>query len=110
MTASEGLLVSIKEFRLLLAKCQDAELRTVILVLCLTTLRLRELLNRRWAEVHLEGPAAFIAVPPTKTGLPNKTPLPRVAVKALKALPSYGVDDYVFPSRPTTRWPEPTKP
>ena len=31
-------------------------------------------------------------------------------VEALKALPSYGVDDYVFPSRPTTRWPEPVKP
>jgi len=42
--------------------------------------------------------------------VPKKTPLPRVAVEALKALSSYGVDDYVFPSRPTTRWPEPTKP
>jgi integrase len=102
--------LSIEEFRLLLAKCKDPELRTVILVLCLTTLRLRELLNRRWAEVHLDGPAPFISVPHTKTGVPKKTPLPRVAVEALQALPSYGVDDYVFPSRPTTRWPEPRKP
>jgi hypothetical protein len=30
-----------------MAKCKDAELRTVILVLCMTTLRLRDLLNRR---------------------------------------------------------------
>jgi len=28
----------------------------------------------------------------------------------LKALPSYGVDDYVFPSRPTAKWPDPKKP
>lgn len=102
--------LSVEEFRLLLEKCKDPELRTVILVLCMTTLRLRELLNRRWSEVHLDGPAPFIAVPHTKTGVPKKTPLPRVAAEALKGLPSYGVDDYVFPSRPTAKWPDPKKP
>ena len=102
--------LSVEEFRLLLDKCKDPELRTVILVLCMTTLRLRELLNRRWSEVHLEGPAPFIAVPHTKTGVPKKTPLPGVAVETLKGLPSYGVDDYVFPSRPTAKWPDPKKP
>jgi hypothetical protein len=40
----------------------------------------------------------------------KKTPLPRVAVEALKGLPSYGVDDYVFPSKPTAKWPDPKKP
>ena len=39
-----------------------------------------------------------------------RTPLPRVAVEALKGLPSYGVDDYVFPSRSTAKWPDPKKP
>jgi len=33
-----------------------------------------------------------------------------VTVEALKSLPSFGVDDYVFPSRATARWPNPTKP
>ena len=42
--------------------------------------------------------------------MPKKTPLPRVAVDALKALPSYGVDEYVFPSKPTAKWPNPKKP
>ena len=51
--------------------------------------------------------APFIAVPLTKTGVPKKTPLPRVAVEALKGLPSYGVDDYVFPSKSSARWPSP---
>ncbi|PYQ17001.1 MAG: hypothetical protein DMF80_02425 [Acidobacteria bacterium] len=102
--------LSIEEFRLLMAKCKDPELRTVILVLCMTTLRLRELLNRRWSEVHLDGPAPYVSVPHTKTGVPKKTPLPRVAVEALQALPSYGNNDYAFPSRPTTRWRNPKKP
>ncbi|HUL03813.1 MAG TPA: hypothetical protein VLV16_11350 [Gemmatimonadales bacterium] len=65
--------LSIEEFQGLLAGCKDPELRTVILVLCMTTLRLRELLNRRWSEIHLEGPAPYISVPHTKTGVPKKT-------------------------------------
>jgi integrase len=91
--------LSVEEFRLLLDKCKDPELRTVILVLCMTTLRLRELLNRRWAEVHLEGRAPFIAVPHTKTGVPKKTPLPRVAAEALKALPSWASTTTCSPLR-----------
>lgn len=102
--------LSVEEFRLLLTACKDPELRTAILVLCMTTLRLRELVNRRWNEVHLDGPAPYVSVPHTKTGVPKKAPLPRVAVEPLKGLPSYGVDDYVFPSRPTARWPNPKKP
>jgi integrase len=102
--------LSIEEFQLLLAGCKDPELRTVILVLCMTTLRLRELLNRRWSDIHLEGPAPYISVPHTKTGVPKKIPLPKVAVEALKRLASYDVDEYVFPSRPTARWPNPKKP
>jgi integrase len=99
--------LSVEEFQLLLAKCKDPELRTAILVLCMTTLRLRELLNRRWSEMHLEGPAPYVSVPHTKTGVPKKAPLPRVAVEALKSLPSYGLDDYVFPSKSSARWPSP---
>ncbi len=102
--------LSVEEFQLLLAKCKDPELRTAILVLCMTTLRLRELLNRRWSEMHLEGPAPYVSVPHTKTGVPKKAPLPRVAVEALKSLPSYGLDDYVFPSKSSARWPSPKQP
>jgi integrase len=102
--------LSVEEFQLLLAKCKDPELRTAILVLCMTTLRLRELLNRRWSEMHLDGPAPYVSVPHTKTGVPKKAPLPRVAVEAVKGLPSYGVDDYVFPSKSSARWPGPKQP
>ena len=64
--------LSIEEFQLLLAECKDPELRTAILVLCMTTLRLRELLNRRWSEVRLDGPAPYVSVPHTKTGVPKR--------------------------------------
>jgi hypothetical protein len=43
-------------------------------------------------------------------GCPEEDTLPRVAAEAQKGLPSYGVDDYVFPSRPTAKWPDPRKP
>jgi integrase len=82
--------LSVEEFQRLLAKCKDPELRTVILVLCMTALRLRELLNRRWSEVHLDGPAPYIVVPHAKTGVPKKTPLPQVAVETLKASQATG--------------------
>jgi hypothetical protein len=52
------------------------------------TLRPREPLNRRRDEVHLDGPAPFLAVPHTKTSVPKKVPLPKVAVEALKGLPT----------------------
>jgi hypothetical protein len=52
--------------------------------LCMTTLRLREPLNRRWSEVHLEGQVPFIAVPHTKTASTT----------------------YMFPSKPTAKWPD----
>ena len=60
--------------------------------------------------MRLDGPAPYVSVPHTKTGVPKKAPLPRVAVEALKTLPSYGVDDYVFPSKVSGRWPNPKQP
>jgi integrase len=74
--------------------CRDNGLKDAVAkeVLCMTTLRLRELLNRRWSEIHLEGQAPQISVPHTKTGVPKKIPLPKVAVEALKRLISDAVD------------------
>ena len=60
--------LSVEEFQLLLAECKDPELRTAILVLCMTTLRLREPLKRQWSEIHLDGPAPYVSVPHTKKG------------------------------------------
>jgi hypothetical protein len=37
-------------------------------------------------------------------------PLPAAVVDALELLPSRGTSEYVFPSRPTARCPEPVRP
>ncbi len=37
-------------------------------------------------------------------------PLPQVVVDAIKRLKSYGKSEYLFPSKPTTRFPEPKQP
>ena len=37
-------------------------------------------------------------------------PIPQSIVKTLKALPSHGRHEYLFPSRPTARCPEPQRP
>src|SRR5258708_24276079 len=80
--------LSVEEFQLLLAECKDPELRTAILVLCMTTLRLRELLNRRWSEMHLDGRAPYGSVPHTKTGVPKKPPPPPAALETPNAPPT----------------------
>jgi hypothetical protein len=48
--------------------------------------------------------------PTRKPVCPRKLHCPGVAVEALKGLPSYGVDDYVFPSKSSGRWPTPKQP
>jgi len=46
----------------------------------------------------------------TKTGHQRHVPIPQSIVKTLKALPSCGAQDYLFPSHPTARCPAPQRP
>jgi hypothetical protein len=46
----------------------------------------------------------------TKTGYQRHVPIPQSIVRTLKALPSHGRHEYLFPSRPTARCPEPKRP
>jgi len=46
----------------------------------------------------------------TKTGHQRHVPLPGAVVEALKVLPSRATSEYVFPSKPTARCPEPERP
>jgi integrase len=103
--------LTVAEFQSVLAACEDdIELKAAIIVYSVTTLRKGELIQRRWSEMHLDAPVPYVSVPHTKTGYSKKVPLPEVAVCALKLLPSYDRDEFVFPSRPTARWPNPKKP
>lgn len=100
---------TVEDFQKLMEACGSLELRAFVLVLSVTTLRTSDLLMRRWNEMRLEGPHPYVYIPEEKSGNPKRVPLPSIAVEALKALPSYGIADYVFPSRPTARFPEPKR-
>jgi len=87
------------QFQKVLDACgEDFELRAFLILAGTTGARKNEILARRWNEVKLDGTAPHIYVPITKNGRPKRLPLASVAVEALKKLPSYGWDDYVFPA------------
>jgi len=101
-----------EEFRRILqfSRQNDFELYVFLVLDITTSARKSELLERRWDEAHLDGQSPFLKVPETKNGDPKKLILAEVAVEALKQLPSYGKSEYLFPSRPTGRFPEPKSP
>jgi len=101
-----------EEFRRILrfTRQNDIELYVFLVLDITTSARKSELLERRWDEAHLDGQSPFLKVPETKNGDPKKLILAEVAVEALKQLPSYGKSEYLFPSRPTGKHPEPKQP
>ena len=74
-----------------------------------TTMRKGEVLSLRWDRVHFED-APYATLVRTKSGNQRHVPIPQSIVKTLKALPSHGTHEYLFPSRPTARCPEPQRP
>jgi integrase len=54
--------------------------------------------------------APYATLVRTKTGYQRHVPIPQSIVKTLKALPSHDRHEYLFPSRPTARCPEPKRP
>ncbi|PWU11995.1 MAG: hypothetical protein C5B51_01580 [Terriglobia bacterium] len=88
-----------EEFQKLIAECQgDAVLTAFVWLAATTGARKGELLARKWEEVELEGPAPHVYVPKTKNGRSKRLPLANEAITALKALTSFGRDDYLFPA------------
>ena len=103
-------LLTSDEWRRLLAACHgDPELRCFIILAALTTMRKSEILQRPWREVHVDGAFPYVDIPVTKNDDPKIIPLPGVAVNELKNLPSFGKGEYVFPSKPTHRYPDPSQ-
>jgi len=88
-----------EDFRKLMIECRaDPELYAFMWLAATTGARKSEILARSWAEVRLEGPAPHLYVPRPKNGRPKKLALAAEAVAALKSLPSYGSNEYVFPA------------
>jgi len=103
-------IVSPAEFRTLWDKAEgDREMRAFLALAGTTTMRKGEILSLRWERVHLED-APYATLVRTKTGHQRHVPIPQSIVKTLKALPSHRTGEYLFPSRPTARCPEPQRP
>jgi integrase len=98
-------IVSPAEFRLLWDKADgDREMRAFLALAGTTTMRKGEILSLRWERVHLED-ALYATLVRTKTGHQRHVPIPQSIFKTLKALPSCGTHEYLFPSRPTRALP-----
>lgn len=87
----------------------DRKMRAFLALAGTTTMRKGEVLSLRWDRVHLEN-APYATLVRTKTGHQRHVPIPQSIVRTLKALPSHARHEYLFPSRPTARCPEPQRP
>jgi integrase len=86
------------EFKRLIKECRpDPQLYAFVWLAGTTGARKGELLARTWQEVDLDGVAPHVYVPRSKNGRSKRLPLAAEVVTALKKLPSYGHDPYLFP-------------
>jgi len=67
-------------------------------------MRKGEILSRKWSDIDLDSGNPCIYVRQTKNDEPKRIQLPDMAVTALRALPSFGHHEYVFPAKPNPRF------
>jgi integrase len=82
----------------------DLELKAFLVLAPTTGMRKGEILSRRWSDVDVDSGNPCIYVRQTKNDEPKRIQLPDMAVDALRALPSYGRHEYVFPAKPNPRF------
>jgi integrase len=82
----------------------DPELKAFLILAPTTGMRKGEILSRKWSDIDLDSGNPCIYVRQTKNDEPKRIQLPDMAVTALRALPSYGHDEYVFPAKPNPRF------
>jgi len=88
-----------EDFRKLIGECQsDPVLHAFVWIAATTGARKGEVLPRKWTEVCVEGCSPHIYVPRSKNGRAKRLPLADEVIEALKRLPSYGHNEYVFPA------------
>jgi len=91
--------LSAEDFRKLIAECKsDPALHAFVWIAATTGARKGELLPRKWSEVQLDGNSPHIYVPRSKNGRPKRLSLAEEAITALRALPSFEEEEYVFPA------------
>jgi len=88
-----------EDFRKLIDECRaEPALYAFVWLAATTGARKGELLPRKWTEIEMEGSAPHVYVPRSKNGRPKRLPLAEDVIRALKNLPSYRSDEYVFPA------------
>jgi len=78
-------------------------LKALLVLAPITGMRKGEILSRKWSDIDLDSGNPCIYVRQTKNDEPKRIQLPDMAVTALRALPSFGHHEYVFPAKPTAR-------
>jgi integrase len=82
----------------------DLELKAFLILAPTTGMRKGEILARKWTDIDLDSKNPSIYVRITKNREPKRIQLPDIAVDALRALPSYGHHEYVFPAKANPRF------
>src|SRR6202171_2958174 len=82
----------------------DLELKAFLVLAPTTGMRKGEILSRRWSDIDLDSGNPCVYVREMKNDEPKRIQLPDMAVTALRALPSYGRHEYVFPAKPNPRF------
>ena len=82
----------------------DMELKALLVLAPITGMRKGEILSRKWSDIDLDSANPCVYVRQTKNDEPKRIQLPDMAVAALRALPSYGHHEYVFPAKPNPRF------
>jgi integrase len=82
----------------------DLELKAFLVLAPTTGMRKGEILSRKWSDIDLDSGNPCIYVKETKNDEPKRIQLPDMAVEALRALPSYGRHEFVFPAKPNPRF------
>jgi integrase len=82
----------------------DLELKAFLILAPTTGMRKGEILARKWADIDLDSRNPTINVRLTKNDEPKRIQLPEIAINALRALPSYGRHEYVFPAKANPRF------
>ena len=96
-----------EEVQALLAKCDeidDIELKVFIIIAATTGMRKGEILSRSYKDVRLDDIIPHIYIARTKNGSSKRVALARFAINAIKMLPSYGKEEFLFPARPNVRF------
>ena len=99
--------VEVKEILGLVEKCVeegDYELLGFIILAACTGMRKGEILPRKWTEVPVDDEYPYIYTAKTKNGRSKRLPLPKLATVALRLMPSYKTDEYLFPAKPNVRF------